>query len=283
MIERSSTTADTLLGSIKFAVVALSRRALDDLPQDFLSGESPKNRSELASEWHPSDHLKFLSEAAIAYASANERAESEILDLAIARLFSEESKRFVACFPHAARHLISTLAYLPPKRRPPEWTRILKRLTRRFPQIAGDEVRYRAEELQTARRILGDAFQPRIDLSEFPLNGPWLDREQVYAFTHRLFYITDYCQRQLNQPAKYLLHFIEDAAVAAYLRKDLDVLLELTLCYSTIPAADPFAATFFERLAHRLYLRDGDMQAARVSVLVKEGIGSIFCRPLAVR
>lgn len=251
----STATAASIILDIEAAVVDLNLRFLDTLTPSCILPSSDDT-----AESNSADRIKFLAEALIAFGTGGESDWGPVLPRVFKLLFSEEAKQMLTCFPHFANEYISIYAYIPPSMRSQGWTDLLIGLTKQFPPAEGDAPSFRIEEIEVAKSILRNSSRPKIDVSKFPLNGPWLTRDHVYAFTHKYFYITKYCEKEFDGRQEYIQPFIEDSIIRAYETNDIDVALELMLCYILFPKYDVKMLVIFENLAFRLFNSNMEMQ-----------------------
>jgi hypothetical protein len=229
-------------------------------------GEIAKQKNWIRSGNFPHD-MKFVAEVIVAFKERKSPIAKRILKAAHGVLFSDYARRLLACNPTSSCHFLTTYASLPARYRTSDWTEMLRALTTMFPIPQGDIPPYRVEELTFAGEKVFGRKQGKIDLEEFIFSTPWLTRDQVYCFTHRVFYITDYGFHPFDPPVRHLRQFIEDKCFDWYARKDLDVLLELIICYQALKQHDLQRLRFFKVLALRLFRKNAGM----VSVFERNG------------
>jgi hypothetical protein len=120
-------------------------------------------------------------------------------------------------------------------------------LVDRFGLDTLDAPSYRLEENRYLfAKLKGERYTPTIDRT-FERNFFRLSRDQVYAFTHLLFYVSDYgMSRYPCSPERRfaLEHLICDA----YLKSDVDVMLELMLAYRACEQSEEKSLDLFEAL-----------------------------------
>lgn len=110
---------------------------------------------------------------------------------------------------------------------------------------------------------------------EYPLDVLSDSREDAYAFTHQLFYLTDFGRRQdvtLGRPVTDLLADVEALLLRAIDTEDYDVAGELLMSWPELRAAWSPAATFAFRVLARVedevgVLPCGNVDPARLSRL----------------
>jgi hypothetical protein len=120
-------------------------------------------------------------------------------------------------------------------------------LVDRFGLHTLDAPSYRLEENRYLfAKLKGQRYAPSIDQT-FERNFCRLSRDQVYALTHLLFYVSDYgmsrysCSRERSFA---LEHLVCDA----YLNDDVDIMLELMLVYRACEQSDQKSLALFEKL-----------------------------------
>jgi hypothetical protein len=249
---RNFTTATTVASFLKGMEVTVFYFCMKHL------AELAQGKSWTQSDKSP-ENIKFVSEAIIAFKDRKSPAAKRILGKTRDILFSDESRLLLARNPTMSSYFLTAYASLPAGYRTSAWTKLLKDMTSAFPLPEGDVPRFRMEELIFAKHKLFDESNADFDLREFIFNSAWLSRDQVYCFTHRVFYITDYGAHSYGSEVQYLNQFIEDKCFECYDRKDLDVLLELIICYQAFRNHDPEHLEFFKTLAFRLFKKNAGM------------------------
>ncbi len=110
---------------------------------------------------------------------------------------------------------------------------------------------YRLEENRYLfGKLSGAKYTPAVDQT-YERNFYRLSRDQVYALTHLLFYLSDYgtSQYQCSPEQSFALeHLIYDA----YLGHDVDVMLELMLVYGACEQSEDSAISLFGKLLVKL-------------------------------
>ena len=98
-----------------------------------------------------------------------------------------------------------------------------------------------------AARIAGGGFF-HDPFAGVTVSLPWLDRDLVYGITHVHFYNTDFGARSVDYGAE-VLAILEVLIAQAAHGGDVDVLLELLICYATTHGADAGRLAFHDGLA----------------------------------
>lgn len=241
---------------IGVAASSLSREVFSSFCEDTLNSKLEALQFEDAA-----DGLKALCEAAIAFRHS-QGVGGDTFALVAGLLLSDATHRMICRHPHSASHILSTYAYFPPHVWSRDWTDFLLKLSERFPSISASSPPYRHEEAKAARRRLLGRGPARSSFSEFVYNAPWLTRDQVYAFTHKFFYVSDYGKTTIRYGFRHAEVFIEDAMFHAWIRRDIDVLLELMICYASCAHPDGEVANLFERIVLRMLSRNRRMSEA---------------------
>jgi hypothetical protein len=121
---------------------------------------------------------------------------------------------------------------------------------------------YRNVEMDfIAARISGEHFfhNPFVGVTT---GLPWFDRDLVYGITHVHFYNSNFGARAIDYPAG-ALAVLEVLIAQAAQGGDVDVLLELLICYATVTGASDERLAFHDHLASEaiaaLCLHDGSV------------------------
>jgi len=120
-------------------------------------------------------------------------------------------------------------------------------LVKRFGLHVLDAPCYRLEENKYLfAKLKGQRYRPDVDVT-YDRNFFRLSRDQVYALTHLLFYVSDYGQLpyKASGARRFALEFL---IYDSYLKGDLDVMLELMLVYRSCEGSDKHAVAVFEAL-----------------------------------
>jgi hypothetical protein len=207
------------------------------------------------------DHLKFVCEAIIAFKGGEDPDSQTILQLAGRLICSTDTRCALAVQPSTADYFLGAYVHLPGRLKEQNWNRVFEALAEQFPPIQADLPRYRIEEQAYTRRIAAGTAQAPIslDLDEFLGNAINLSRDQMYAFTHRIFYLTDYCRSSLRVTCENRNHLEEHIRLQAfhcYIVNDIDIFLEYILCYLSLPNSVAEEANFLVVLLGRMLARD---------------------------
>lgn len=203
--------------------------------------------------------LKFLLEAVIAFRHSKHFSSQKILSRLAALIMSDQSRRLLARNPYNASYFLSTYVFFPRAYKSAEWSRLLLTLTKTFPSNPSASPLFRLEEVKLARWMLTGGLRRKPDVSLFFNRSPWLDDEQMYAFTHQFFYLTDYGHSPLKKPSDECRSFIEDCFMLNLQRDNLDLMLEFLICYSACANRNPAVLQLFEFLTWRLFSRKPEM------------------------
>lgn len=110
-----------------------------------------------------------------------------------------------------------------------------------------DAPAYRREENRYLfAKLKGEKYTPIIDRT-YERNFYRLSRDQVYALTHLLFYVSDYGTSRYQCPME-LSFALEHLIIDSYLNSDVDVMLELMLVYRACERSDEELVALFEGL-----------------------------------
>ncbi len=98
-----------------------------------------------------------------------------------------------------------------------------------------------------AANARGDGFfhDPFVGIAE---SLPWLTRDHIYSLTHVHFYNSYFGARCISYPGN-ILPWLEILIARARHDGDLDVLLELLICYASTSGAQPAQLAFHDSLA----------------------------------
>lgn len=208
-----------------------------------------------------SDHLKFVCEAIIAFKGGEDPGSQTVLRLAGQLICSTDTRCALAVQPSTADYFLGAYVHLPDRLKEQSWNCVFKTLAEQFPPIQADLPKYRIEEQAFTQRIAAGTAQAalRLDLDEFLGNAINLSRDQMYAFTHRIFYLTDYCRSSLQLPDEngdYLEDHIKIQAFHCYIMNDIDLYLEYLLCYLSLPNSISEETNFLLVLLGRMLARD---------------------------
>jgi hypothetical protein len=138
-------------------------------------------------------------------------------------------------------------------------------LVRRYGLHSLDVPSYRVEENRyLLAKLTGQYYAPPVDQA-YERNFYRLSRDQIYALTHLLFYVSDYgmSRYSCSSERKFALeHLIYDA----YLKTDVDVMLELMIVYRACEQSDEESAALFEKLLLKLIKKSPDLHHAMTAL-----------------
>lgn len=128
-----------------------------------------------------------------------------------------------------------------------------------------DGPNYRLEENKyLLAKLKRTNYTPLVDHT-YEHNFYRLSRDQVYALTHLLFYVSDYGTSRYNCSQKLrfgLEHLIYDAC----LNQDIDLMLELMLVYRACKQSENNSLALFETLLLKMIANSSQMMAAMTKV-----------------
>ena len=236
------------LHSLRLSIAGHTYRELDRLSQIGDLWRSPDY----------TDQLKFIAESIIAFKGREDAASLKVLALAKGLICSTDTRCAIAVQPSIAGYFFGAYVQLPTQLKEPGWDGVFAAAAAQFPPVEADLPKYRIEE-QAYTEVLAAGASPaglELDLDEFVRNAASLSRDQMYAFTHRLFYLTNYCQSAFAGDTAYLAEHVRLQAFYCYVDNDIDVFLEYVLCYMSLRDCRRQEVGFLLVLLWRMLLRD---------------------------
>lgn len=138
-------------------------------------------------------------------------------------------------------------------------------LVDRFGLDTLDAPPYRHEENKYQfAKLKGERYTPVIDKT-YERNFYRISRDQVYALTHLLFYVSDYgTSRYACSPE--LTYALEHLIYDAYLISDVDIMLELMLVYRACDQSEEKWVALFEKLLVKLIVNSPELHHAMTEI-----------------
>lgn len=212
--------------------------------------------------------LKFLSEALLA-ATVDGPESLQLRQRLSELLFTREVEAMLHANPLTLASFAIPLAYAP-ARQP-----LIPGLRQLYAAIHGSGAlampsypEYRNRELDfVAARLSGERYG-HDPFAAVATSLPWMTRDQIYALTHIHFYNSDFGCHTVRYGAA-VPAMLELLVLLARARGDVDLMLELMICYASVEGGDPaIAARHHSWAADRIecfegWLGDPERFAAR--------------------